>query len=255
MRAKEFLSELFSPDKAANIGWPSDTQAVSKLPGNRRLMINFISHGDGIYAIEFNVDDQFDMTGKGEVSSVFATVITAIKQFVHHQGADLKSLFFTADEKSRAKMYDTLAKRVAKQVGWHVIPYDEMTADEKYRTPLSYGDFLFALEPGPAPEHRATAQKPQHAGFLPVFYVISAETPELFAIKIKAKNGNEAENWVIRNIPEYKNQDPFGVIARRVPPNDRPIIDKGTLPEKPKPIPQDPNSIGSKLRAKLDTPR
>jgi hypothetical protein len=255
MKAKEFLSELFSPSKASKISWPDGRQARAKLPGDRRLIVNFISHGEGLYAIEFSVDESFEMTGGGDVSSIFATVVEAVKQFVQHKGSDLTGLFFTAEQQSRAKMYDTLAKRVAKQVGWHIIPYDNMVADEKYRTALSYGDFLFAIEPGETPEEWQDAQKPQHGEFMPVFYVYSAEFPELTAIKIKAKKSFEAERWVIKNVPEYKDVDVMGVFVSKVPPEGRPIEDMGTVPEKPKPIPQDPNSLGARLRAKLDTPK
>jgi hypothetical protein len=255
MRAKEFISELFSPNKSVKISWPDGRQARAKLPDNRRLIVNFLSHGDGLYAIEFSVDDAFDMTGGGGVSVVFATVVEVVKQFIQHKGADLTGLFFTAEEQSRARMYDTLAKRVAKQIGWHVLPYDNMVADEKYRTPLSYGDFLFAIEPGTAPEEWQDAQKPQHGEFMPIFYVYSTEFPELTAIKIKAQKGYEAETWVIKNVPEYKSINSMEVFSSRIPPEGRPITDMGTMPIKSTPTPQDPNSLGARLRAKLDTPK
>ena len=92
-----------------------------------------------------------------------------------------------------------------------------------------YGDFTFAIEKGATPAHRVDAQKPQHSDFVPVFYVVSMEEPTLPAYKIKAKKGLDAERWIMNNVPEYKNLDAFGVIARRAPPNDRPIIDKGTI--------------------------
>jgi hypothetical protein len=55
------------------------------------------------------------------------------------------------------------------------------------------------------------------------------EDPTLTSYKIKAKNGNDAERWIMNNVPEYKDLDAFGVIARRVPPNDRKIVDAGTI--------------------------
>ena len=261
MKAKEFLPELFNPNKALPLKWTDLTQARAQLPDGRYLIVNFrpVDPKDPDWAgqpwsIEFSVGDDFEMTGGGAVSTIFATVIEAVKYFLKGFGS-IPALYFTAEEQSRAKMYDTLAKRVSKQLGWHVVPYDEMVDDPKYQTPLSYGDFLFAIEPGTAPEHRQDAQRPQHGEFMPIFYVLSMEDPALPAYKIKAKKGLDAERWIMDNIPEYKNLDAFGVIARRTPPNDRPIIDKGTMPEKPKPVPQDPNSLGARLRAKLDTPK
>jgi hypothetical protein len=226
MRAKEFLAELFDPKHAGHIDWPDDTVAVSTING-KQLIINF-RESEGIVQLEFNIDDEFQMTGRGDANAIFATVIEAIKEYVGNWRG-VHAFVFTADEQSRAKMYDTLAKRVAKQLGWHVVPYDDMVKDPKYQTALSYGDFTFAIEKGAAPAHRVATQKPQHSEFLPVFYVVSMEDHTLPAYKIRSKNGNDAEQWVMNNIPEYKNLDAFGVIARRVPPNDRPVIDKGTI--------------------------
>lgn len=254
MKAKEFLPELFDPKQAVVINWNfNDTQAMAKIDPRTKLLVNFLGDEDPI-AIEFNVNDQFNITGGGNVSAIFSTVIEAVKQYAQNN-PDCDSLYFTAEEQSRAKMYDTLAKRVAKQLGWHVVPYDDMANDQKFSHALDSRQFVFAIERGPAPEQRQAAQKPQHGEFMPIYYVLSMEHPELFAVKIKAKTGDEAENWVMKNIPEYKNEDPFGVFASRGLPAGRQIIDKGTVPEKPKPIPQDPNSLGAKLRAKLDTPK
>jgi len=235
MKAKEILSELFDPKQAIPVKWTSLTQGRAQLPDGRTLLINFRPDDPEAsdwskqpWGIEFSVGGDFELTGGGAVSTIFATVISAVKHFAE-AFHNIPALYFTAEEPSRAKMYDTLAKRVSKQLGWHVVPYDEMIKDPKYQTPLTYGDYLFAIEPGHAPAHRQNVQKPQHAEFLPVFYVVSMEEPTLPAYKIKAKKGLDAERWIMNNVPEYKNLDAFGVIARRAPPNDRPIIDKGTI--------------------------
>jgi hypothetical protein len=254
MRIIEIITEVFNPNKAAPISWANAHNAVAVVSDTQDLSVRFISHGKNLWAIEFNINNDYEMTGGGNVSVIFATVIEAVKQFIKKERMDEfgGAFFFTAEEKSRAKMYDTLAKRVAKQVGWHVVPYDEMIADPKYKTPLSYGDYLFAIEPGPAPEHRAAAQKPQHGEFLTIYHVVNMEDPTHPAIRIKAKNGDEAERWVMKNVPEYKDVDPFAVFARKVPPDNRPIIDKGTVPPPtPKPAERVPTPLEQKLRAKL----
>ena len=258
MRSREFVNELFNPNKALPYKWENAQRARAALPDGRALIVNIRPSSETEwskhpYSIEFSVGDDFEMTGGGEVSTIFATVIEIVKAFIQKQRT-LVALYFTAEEQSRAKMYDTLAKRVAKQVGWHVVPYDEMVQDPKYKTPLSYGDFLFAIEPGLAPEHRQDAQEPQHGEFLPIYYVYSLELTDLPAIKIKAKKGYEAETWVIHNVPGYKDADLMGMAAVKSPPQGKKIIDMGTVPVKPKPVLQDPNSLGAKLRAKLDTP-
>lgn len=250
MRSKEFLPEVFNPNKAAPLMWANAHKAVAVVSDTQDLSVNFISHGNKIFAIEFNINNEYEMTGEGNVAVIFATVIEAVKQFV--QRADVKAIFFTADEKSRAKMYDTLSKRVAKQVGWHVVPYNDMVADPKYRTPLSYGDYMFVLEPGPAPEHRQAAQKPQHGEFMTIWHIVNMEDPKHPAIRIKAKNGDEAEKWVMKNVPEYKDVDPFAVFARKSVPADRKIIDMGTVPPPaPKPPERVPTPLETALRAKL----
>ena len=244
------ITELFAPKKVAKLTWNNNgTQATAKVAPRKKLVINFIKDSNTT-GIEFNVNDQFDMTGGGDVSVIFATVIEAVKDFVTID-TDENSLYFTADERSRARMYDTLAKRVAKQLGWHVVPYDDMVADEKYQTAVGRGDFTFAIEKGQAPEHRQDAQKPQHGEFMPIYYVYTLEFPELPAIKIKAKQGYEAETWVKNNIPEYKDANMMGMIATKLPPNDRTIIDKGTMPVKLKQPAPAPGSLGATLRAKL----
>jgi len=258
MKALEILAELFDPKKSLPLKWTDLTTATSRLPDGRNVRIHFRPADpknpdwtNQPWAIEFSVGDDFEMTGGGEVSTIFATVIAAVAHFAK-SFHNIQGVYFTAEEQSRAKMYDTLAKRVSKQLGWHVVPYEEMVKDPKYQTPLSYGDFLFAIEPGHAPEHRQDAQKPQHSEFLPIYYVHSIETPELFAIKIKAKNGNDAESWVMRNVPEYKNEDPFGVIARKSIPQGREVIDKGEVPPpKPKPPERVLSPLEQKLKDKL----
>ena len=247
MRSKEFISEVFNPTKAAHVAWGNSHTAVAAVSDIQDLSVRFISHGAGTIAIEFNINNQYDITGEGNVAVIFATVIEAIRQYIQKQ-PEVKSIVFTAGEKSRAKMYDTLSKRVAKQLGWHVIPYEEMIKDERFQEILSYGDFVFALEPGHAPEHRQSAQRPQHGDFLTVWHVVNMENPEQPAIRIKAKNGDEAERWVKQNVPEYKDADPFAVFARKVPPKDRQVIDMGTVP---KPAPKPPERVPTPLEAAL----
>lgn len=253
------LRELFDKSQASPLEWdesnPYAVYASGHVPvGGHDVAIDitFSMEDEGIVNIEFMVGGEFELTGKGGTNQVFATVIEAVKKFVKQRPRTVNVITFTAEEKSRARMYDTLAKRVAQQLGWHVIPYEEMIADPRFKTMLSYGAYSFAIERGHAPAHRQAAQKPQHAKWANIFYVYSFENPELPAIKLIAKDGNQAELWVMRNVPEYKNEDPFAVFARKSTPPERKIVDMGTVPE-PKPQPQpDPNSLGALLRAKLD---
>lgn len=252
MRAQEFLSELFDPNKALPYKWEHAHRARAALPDGRALIVNFLPQENKMFAIEFSVGDDFEMTGGGEVSTIFATVIAVVKQFIQFESRHLTALYFTAEEQSRAKMYDTLAKRVAKQVGWHVIPYDEMVQDEKYKTPLSFGDFLFALEPGTAPEHRQAAQKPQHGEFMPIWYVYSVEDKTAPVIKIKAKKSIDAEYYVRKTVPEYKTLDRMGIGTGKAPPGWGDITDMGTVKYPPKPTPRVMNPLEKALYDKLN---
>ncbi|CAB4241807.1 hypothetical protein UFOVP71_345 [uncultured Caudovirales phage] len=224
----EVVNELFDPKQAGELKWHfGGTQAVTDLDPKTHLVVNFLGHSNP-YGIEFHVNHEFDITGGGNVAAIFATVIKAVREFIQHK-SDCYSLYFTAKEQSRAKMYDTLAKRVAKQLGWHVVPYDDMIADEKYDYAKESGNFVFAIEKGAAPENRQDAQKPQHSEFMTVFYVYTVEFPKLPVIKIKAKTGRDAEDWVIQNIPEYKDVDLMGMFANKTVPKGKTIIDKGTV--------------------------
>jgi hypothetical protein len=254
------VTELFDPKQSSELEWEKGV-GVTYANGiinidNKEVNIDitFANIDDGIINIEFMVGGAFDLTGKGGASQVFATVIEAVKKFVKEH-PKVTTFTFTAEEKSRAKMYDTITKRVAKQLGWHVIPYDEMAADPKFRTAMSYGAFLFAIERGEAPEHRQSAQKPQHSEFLPIFYVYAYENDKLPTIKVKATSSTAAEKFVVKNVPGYEKEHSMSIFAVRAQPAGRKIIDMGTVPPPPpKPAPQDPNSLGARLRAKLDTP-
>jgi len=249
--------ELFDPKEAGDLEWEKNlgvTYAHGSVWINGELEaidITFSNMDDGIVNIEFMVGGSFELTGKGGASKVFATVIEAVKQFVTEH-PKINILTFTAEEKSRARMYDTITKRVAKQLGWHVIPYEEMSQDPRMKTAMSYGAFLFAIERGEAPAHRQAAQKPQHSEFLPIVYVYAYENPELPAIKVKATSSIAAEKWVIQNIPGYEKEHPMSVFAVKAPPEGRKIIDKGTVPSAPpKAKPRELNPLEKALQKKL----
>lgn len=254
MRAKDFIIELFDPKQASPLSWDGNL-GVAYASGHVKIGghdvaidITFSDMDEGVANIEFMVGGSFELTGSGGASQVFATVIEAVKQYVAEH-PKITTITFTAEERSRAKMYDTLTKRVARQLGWHVIPYEEVAQDPKFKTAMSYGAFLFAIEKGQAPAHRAEWQKPQHSKFTTVFYVYSREE-DLPVYKVKAKRSSEAEHYVIRTVPEYQKANPMGVFAGTVPiPN---AIDLGEVPPpKPKPAPHQHTPLEIALRQRL----
>lgn len=258
MRAKDFLTELFHPENASFLDWeksPGVTYAhgdVNINDKNVAIDITFADMGDGIVNIEFMVGGSFELTGSGGASKVFATVIEAVREFVL-KNRRVKYITFTAEEKSRARMYDTITKRVAHKLGWHVVPYDEVMSDPRFKTLVSYGAFAFVIQRGGAPAHRQAAQKPQHGEFDTIFYVYGFENPEGPAVKIKAKSSTAAEKWVIQNVPGFENEHPMSVFAIKSPPPGREVIDKGTVPAPaPKPTPRELNPIEKALHDKLN---
>ena len=114
MRATEFLAELFDPKHVRPIEWEDDNHAKAKL-GNKTIHITFFETGGNAY-IEFSVDDEFQLTGRGDANAVFATVIQAVKEYIA-KWKGVHTITFNASEKSRARMYDALAKRVSSQLG------------------------------------------------------------------------------------------------------------------------------------------
>jgi hypothetical protein len=251
------VNELFHPENASFLDWEKGN-GVTYAHGdvdidgkNVAIDITFADMGAGIINIEFMVGGSFELTGKGGASKVFSTVIEAVREFTI-KNPRVKTITFTAEEKSRARMYDTIAKRVSHKLGWHVVPHEEVMTTPKYTTLRSYGAFSFAIEKGGAPVHRQAAQKPQHSKFLITYYVYSFELTELPAIKVIAKDGNVAEMFVRRNVPEYKNADPMGIYASKTPPPDRKVVDMGEVPpEPPKPAERVPTPLETALRNKL----
>ena len=257
MRFKEFISELFEPKNAVPLMWDKGhlwTYARGNVLINgqeEELEIRFNDTGNGVIVIEFSVGDNFELTGRGGFGPVFATVIQGVKQFIAEH-PKVAAFAFTAEERSRAKAYDTISKRVAHQLGWHVVPHNDMVHDPKYQTIVSYGDFTFAIEKGQAPEHRQAAQQPQHGEFMPIFYVRSLEEPDLPMYKVKAKKSADAEYWVRKHQPEYKNTDAFGVFAYKNPLPGKQVIDLGAVKYPPKPQPRVMTPLEKALHDKLN---
>ena len=256
MRANEFVSELFDPKEASPLEWDESNPYAVYANGHVQIGghdvaidITFSFEDEGVVNIEFMVGGEFEITGRGGASKVFATVIEAVKKFVKQRPKTVNVITFTAEERSRAKMYDTITKRIASQLGWHVVPYEEVAQDPRFKTAMSYGAFLFVIEKGQAPEHRKDWQKPQHSKFATVFYVYSREE-DLPVYKVQAKKASDAERFVIQTVPEYQKTHPMGVFAGTVPIPG--AIDLGEVPPpKPKPEPRQLTPLEQKLRDKL----
>jgi hypothetical protein len=258
MKVTEVLAELFDK-QAIPLAWKKSngvTMAFGELahsdPNDQRdLDIRFFDKGNGIVELEFSIDNKFSVTGRGNANVVFATVIQAVKQFVSEH-PNVHTIIFSASELSRARMYDTLAKRISREVGWHIVPHEEVVKNPQFS---DLGGFGFVIQKGQAPAHRQAAQKTQHEKFKPVWYVYSLEDPNAPVVKVTGGKGYEAETFVHRTVPEYKNLDTMGTFSGHAPPSGKTnIIDAGEIKLPPKPQPRQMNSLEKALHDKLNGP-
>ena len=94
------ITELFDPKHAQSIEWLDDHTARAKI-GKKNLQTKFMEYG-GIVFLEFSIDDEFTLTGRGDANQVFATVIQAVKEYVK-MWSGVHTFVFTAKEQSRGK--------------------------------------------------------------------------------------------------------------------------------------------------------
>lgn len=117
--------------------WDSDSDsdsnddhydAYTRLPDGTSLEINFYTDpgvdGDEDWVVEFWRDRNLNITGAGDQQRVFATVLTAIAQFIEME--EPETIRFTADKNvepgqkpmSRSNLYDRMVQRYANSWGY-----------------------------------------------------------------------------------------------------------------------------------------
>ncbi len=127
------ISEVFNQPYAFR--WDNDSDndtydAYTRLPDGTSLEINFYTDpgvdGDEDWVVEFWRDRSLDITGAGDQQRVFATVLTAIAQFIDME--EPETLRFTADKDvepgqkpmSRSNLYDRMVQRYANSWGYRL---------------------------------------------------------------------------------------------------------------------------------------
>jgi len=99
--------------------------AIATLNDGSNLIIRFDHDDEGNWQVVFDRNNSFEVTGEGDAQRVFATVLTAIKQFIEN----VKPLSITfsaskdvdttsANPESRAKLYNRLVQRYASSLGY-----------------------------------------------------------------------------------------------------------------------------------------
>lgn len=100
-----------------------DLNAYAQLSDNTVLDIEFeqINVDKSQWTVGFQRDGQIHKTGKGDEQRVFATVLSAIKEFIENKQP--KEVFFSAEKsevnpESRKRLYDRLVQKYATALGY-----------------------------------------------------------------------------------------------------------------------------------------
>ena len=243
------LKELFNPKLAVDLDWAEGDDyiaargyvTVTDQYGNEEdaeLEVEFLDYPHPQrkeYEVQFKVGDSYAITGGGNMKVIFASVIQACKDFVEIYKPD--RLFFTAEEQSRARAYDTITKRVAREVGWHVIPFDEIQKDSLYRNKSSNG-FVFVIAKGSAPAKWSSDQEPQHGSFWPIWYVYNMDDDqETIALKVRAKRRDDAIRHAMEVEPSFKDVDHMSMWAiNTLPKREVTTVKDGGTAEDPRKV-------------------
>ena len=142
-----------------------DTDAFAKLPDGTNLIIMFDQqHGDDseeVTQVEFYRNNSQEVTSDGDAQRVFATVLTAIQQYVNKYKP--QTLTFSASKdnwakqqqnsESRVKLYDRLVQRYSKSWGYRASRADkgdlviyELSRIQKAVNEIGTGTMQFASE-------------------------------------------------------------------------------------------------------------
>jgi hypothetical protein len=127
MRAREFLNEAFTAPYPMTWEHSDESHdALVKLPDGSNLSIMFSQNYniEGSWQVEFWRNNSQDVTGEGDAQRIFATVLSAIQQFIEQYQPD--EIEFSAQKEtnsgdqnlSRSNLYTRLVKRYAASWGY-----------------------------------------------------------------------------------------------------------------------------------------
>ena len=118
------IYELFN--KEYPVMWDRDI-ATFKTADGRPGIVKFDADnpapGDySLVDVEFSIQDEFGVTGRGDAGAIFATVYSAIKDYIAKNQPDF--ITFSADEPSRKKLYGRMVTRMPGYQSIQSDPYD-----------------------------------------------------------------------------------------------------------------------------------
>ena len=134
------LNELFSREYP--ITWDRSS-ARFKTANGRPGVVSFDADDpdEGDYSlvdVEFSVQDEFGVTGQGDAAAIFATVFTAIKDYIAAKNPDF--ITFNAKEPSRQKLYSRMVGRLP---GYQQVQVDPHSIS--VQLPMGFDDTSFML--------------------------------------------------------------------------------------------------------------
>jgi hypothetical protein len=141
---ENFVTESFN--QAYPLTWETgefgDIDAYAELPDGTPLSIMFNKEDNDMWIVEFYRNNSQDVTGEGDAQKIFATVLTAIQQFI--KKVKPKLVTFSAVKEgdptgSRSSLYDRLVQRYANGLGYSLerhhgpgkVSYDLIKKDVK----------------------------------------------------------------------------------------------------------------------------
>ena len=122
---KQSVKEAF--DQPYDIRWSKgdhgDYDAYAELDDGTGLEIAFLDQQHNSWMVDFFRDNSTEITGEGDAYRVFATVLTAIREFIVKQKPD--KLNFSAEKQddprgSRASLYDRMIQRYISGTGYNL---------------------------------------------------------------------------------------------------------------------------------------
>ena len=124
----EPITEAF--DQPYAIQWRKqngDWHATADLDDGSELIVLFMAQGDNNWMVEFERDENMEITGEGDAPRVFATVLTAMQQFIAKRKP--ARLNFSAEKEddptgSRARLYDRMVQRYITGTGYDLARQD-----------------------------------------------------------------------------------------------------------------------------------
>ena len=125
---KQGVTEAF--DQPYAVQWTKqngDWHATADLDDGSELVVLFMAQGDNKWMVEFERDENMEITGEGDAPRVFATVLTAMRQFIAKRKPAM--LNFSAEKEddptgSRARLYDRMIQRYITGTGYDLTRED-----------------------------------------------------------------------------------------------------------------------------------